>query len=415
MEIEPADGATTPGLHQLVATLSRQLRVTRQQVLSLQDLKQKKENLLQAGYKVLHQHCLAASLGPDAELLQIENQFNNFQATVTGSWPCSSGWKVSIQVQGSADLLKKINITIASVLPGVGIGGCSVKQLEETSIITTVATDPVVRASALVELQGFPLNSANGTTLEIYALLTPSSASLQPGILSAVVHAGQITLDSTAWLHSFRSLDNNQETKQEKTAWPYAAHFFVKMHTSMQEFDRSWIHTVLVQHLGCYPSYASSETAGGVSRWHFGTAAQVQSQQVEISTTRSDIVPISIYAESLQIVWTIQDQLKTQLENRIKGAIDGALPIWIQTPCSFKNETRKHRGTSINTLKSSVDALISELETLKTWIETLKKQHAAGNSMLVRQEVLVAQAAAVDAMIHTDTTALAVARTRTSS
>jgi len=413
MEIQPGDVANAAGLLQLVSTLSRQLNVTRQQVFSLQNLKQKKENLLQSGYKVLNQHCLIASLGPDAELLQTGSQNNNFQAAVTGSVPRSSGWQVSIQVQGTAEVLQNIHVTIVAVLPGDVIGGCSVKQLEQTSLtMVTAETIPAVQASALIELQGFLLKTLNSATLEIYALLTPSSGSLQSGILTAVVHAGHITLDSTAWLHSFRSLDKTQEIKQGKMAWPSAAHFEVKLHhNSTKELDRSWLDTLLVQHLGCSPS---SETAGGIGRWNLGTAAEVHAKQLDTSSS-SDIVHISIYAESMQIVWTIQDQIKTQLENKLKGTVKGALPIWSQKPCYFTNEPRKHRDTSINTLKLCVDALISELDSLTTWIETLKKQHAAGNSVSVRQEVLVAQAAAIDAMIHTDSTAISVAHTHPSS
>jgi hypothetical protein len=415
MEVEDANGANAASLQQLVATISRQLGVTRQQVLSLQNLRQKKVNLLQSGYNVLYQHCLASSLGPGAELFQAESQNSNFQAIVTGSSPCCSGWKVSIQVRGPADLLPNIHVTIAAVFPGIGIGDCSVKQLEDTSLtMLTTETVPVVQASALVELQGFPLKTLHSTDLEIYAFLTSSSGcSFQSGILSAVVHAGQISLDSTAWLHSFRFLDTKEKgITQGKMAWPYAAHFIVQIHNGMNEFDTRWLDTLLVQYVGCSPLSASSGTAGGIAQWYLGTVAEVHAKQVDSTTMSSNIVPISIYAESMQIVWTIQDQLKTQLEKKIKGAVDGALPIWSQTPRSFTNQTETHRDTSKHTLKACADALISELETLTTWIETLKKQHAAGNSVLVRQEALVAQAAAVDAMIHTDTAALAVARTR---
>jgi hypothetical protein len=422
MDIDDADPAVA-GLHQLISTLSRQLNVTRNEVLSLHSLKEKKETLLQTGYGVLDQHCASTLSGTDLYQYQSETQ-NNYQAVVTGSVPCPSGWKVSIQVQGSADLLEKTNVTIAAILPGNDSSGCSIKQLEETAGETgTAEASSGVQASAVIQLQGFPsqgLHSSSTGFLEIYAFLTSSA-----GTISAVVHAGRVTLDSAAWLRSFSSLDSmteKEKVRQSTAGWPHAAHFLVQMMPQHRDnLDSNWLDALLVQHIGCAPTTSTTGVGGigGGGRWHLGTAAEVHSQQQPTSThSTNDIVPISIYGESMQLVWAIQEEVKRNLEKKVGAAEDGdlgkLLPKWTQKPISCINSAEKHTNNTLetrNTLKSSVDALIFELDALTTWTEALKKQHAAGNSMLVRQEVMVAQAAAVDAMVYTDTTAIVVSRT----
>lgn len=431
MEVDPAHPAAS-GVHQVVTTLRRQLDVTRQQVLSLQELKDKKLTLLQTGYSVLEQHCSTASSGPDAQF-QTGNLNSNFQAAVTGLAPCSSGWKVSILVDGPSELLNNLDITITATLPGTEIHGCSIKQLEETSFKATAtgaaeaSAGVSARASALIELQGFPF-LLESPALEIYALLTPSlkkSSSQRPGILSAAVHAGRITLERTAWLHALNSSSLNKRRKEHGdnqdeehiSRWQCAAHFFVEIgNNAVHQIGVNWLDTLLNQKLGCFRL--------ADAQWLLGSIAEVHSSLEQYNST---VLPISIYGESMQIVWTLQQELETLLEEKIKvGHQSGTnqlqvspsslpplkLPKWIQRPYSFTTSQQKqqeYRQNSANSINTGIDALVCELESLTTWVEALKKQ-AAANSILTRQQVLVAQAAAVDAMIHTDSAVIVVER-----